>query len=133
MIKTLLKASGIWVAMVVSAILNGLFRQYVLIPGLGESKALPLSGIFLSLFIFTISVISIGSLGKLRKITCFYIGAFWVVLTLIFEVVLGRLISGRSWAEIFEVFNLFEGNLFILVLLTTFLSPWITVKLRKLI
>jgi len=131
--KLLLKTTGIWFIMVISAILNGMFREKILIPELGISKALPLSGIFLSLFVLAITAISIGSLGKQQKITYFYIGAFWVFLTLIFEVVLGRLITGRSWEEILGIFNLLKGNLFILVLVTTFISPWLTAKLRKLI
>ena len=131
--KLLLKTTGIWFIMVISAILNGLFREKILIPELGISKALPLSGIFLSLFVLAITAVSIGSLGKQQKVTYFYIGAFWVFLTLIFEVVLGRLITGRSWEEILGIFSLLKGNLFILVLVTTFISPWLTAKLRKLI
>lgn len=131
--KLILKSTGIWFVMVLAAIINGLFREQIMIPGLGISKALPLSGVFLSLFILAIAAISIGSLGRQNKATYFYIGAFWVILTIIFEVVLGYFITGKSWNEILKIFNILEGNLFILVLTVSFLAPWVTAKLRKII
>ncbi len=133
MIKTILKSSVVWIMMVIAAILNGLFRENVLIPGLGASKALPLSGIFLSLFVLVIIAVSIGIFGKLKVKEYFMIGGFWVVLTLIFEIGLGVIVRSRSLEEIIQLFNIFTGNFFLLVLLTTFFSPWITAKLRKII
>ncbi len=119
--------------MVIAAILNGLFREKILIPGIGASKALFLSGIFLSLFIITIVAVSIGIFGKLRVKEYFMIGGFWVILTLVFEIVLGVVIRARPFEEIIKLFNICTGNLFLLVILTTFFSPWVTAKLRKII
>ncbi len=133
MIKTIIKASGLWLMMVMAAVINGLFRENVLVPGLGVSKALPLSGIFLSLFVFVIAAVSIGIFGKLKKREYFMVGGFWVVMTLIFEVGLGIIVKGKTFEEVIQVFNIREGNLFILVLLVSFFSPWITAKLRKII
>ena len=119
--------------MVIAAILNGLFREEVLIPGLGSSKALLLSGIFLSLFVLVIIAVSIGIFGKLKSKEYFMIGGFWVVLTLIFEVGIDMIVRGMLFGEVIQVFNIFNGNLFSLVLLISFFSPWITAKLRRII
>jgi len=133
MIKTSGKAVGLWLLMVAAAILNALFRENVLAPGLGESRALPMSGVFLSLFILAIVAVSIGVFGKLSRSGYFWLGGFWVGLSLIFEVGLGMVLQGKTFSEVVEVFNVFRGNLFVLVLLTTLLAPWIMAKLRKII
>lgn len=128
-----MKASGVWMMMVIAAVINGLFRENILSPGIGASKALPLSGIFLSLFVFVITAVSIGIFGKLKIKEYFLIGGLWVMLTLMFEVGLGLIIRGRTFGEVMQVFNICRGNLFLLVLVTSFLSPWITARLRKII
>ena len=119
--------------MVIAAILNGLFREEVLIPELGSSKALLLSGIFLSLFVLVIIAVSIGIFGKHKSKEYFMIGGFWVIMTLIFELGLGFIVRGKSFEEVIQIFNVFRGNLFILVLITSFFALWITAKLRKII
>lgn len=133
MIKTGGKAIGVWLLMVAAAILNGLFRENILTPGLGESRALLLSGIFLSLFVLVIVAVSIKNFGILTVPGYLLLGGFWVVLTLVFELGLGLIVQGRSVEEVAQVFNVCRGNLFLLVLLTTFFAPWFMAKLRKLI
>lgn len=57
------------------------------------------------------------------------IGAFWVVLTLGFEVVLGRL-TGVGWTQIFAEYDLAGGGLMPLGLLAMGLTPWLVQRLQ---
>jgi len=59
-----------------------------------------------------------------------FIGVQWVLMTLIFEFVFGHYVAGKSWADILQNFNPLKGNLFIVVLLVTFISPLLVAKIR---
>lgn len=125
----LIKITAIWLLMVVAAIVNGTFRDFVLNKYLPLNVALPLSGVFLSILIGLISTLSMRFIDRKSIVTYLGIGMFWVTLTLVFEYTFG-FAKGMSFSEISQVFNVLEGNLFSLVLLVTLLSP-VTVALLK--
>jgi hypothetical protein len=129
-INLALKASGIWLIMVVMAIVNGVFREKVLLLNFGQNLALPLSGAMLSFFIFLIAYLAAPYFGKNDGNTFIFIGLQWVFMTLLFEFLFGYYVSGKSWQEIFQVFNIFKGNLFIFALVISLCSPFFAAKLR---
>lgn len=132
MISFITKIVSIWLIMVVAAIINGIARDKLLFPVIG-SYALPLSGISLSLLVFIICFFSIDVFNQLNPHSYFIIGLSWVCMTLLFEYLFGHFITGKSWQEINQVFNLARGDLFILVLLITIVAPWVSAKLRQLL
>ncbi len=128
-----LKAIGIWLLILVAAILNGLVRDGILTPLIGPAPALPLSGVTLSLFIFLITWLLIPTLGMHPATVYISVGLFWVALTLSFEYLFGYFVAGKSWDEIIEVLNVTDGNLFIIAVLATAVAPWLTAKMRGII
>jgi len=126
----LLKATGIWLLIVVAAIVNGVLREKVIVPMIGMETALPISGVTLSVVIFLFSLISVSFIGASESKTYLKIGMYWVLLTLLFEFIFGHYVVGKSWAELIQVFNIQKGDLFILVLLVTAFSPWLSVLIR---
>ncbi len=130
MLAILLKATGIWLLIVIAAIINGVIREKLIVPMAGIETALPLSGITLSIIIFLISLISISFIGAMETKTFLAIGVLWVLLTLSFEFLFGHYVVGKSWKEIMQVFNMQKGDLFIVVLFVTALSPWVAAKIR---
>lgn len=126
-----LKATMIWCIIVVFAIANGIFRESFLELYLEESIALPISGITLSIIIFTITFLSFKLIEKNRPLIYLYIGIQWVVMTLLFEFLFGHFVMKKSWQELLQVFHVFEGNLFLLALLTSLFSPIIVSRIRK--
>jgi len=58
------------------------------------------------------------------------IGLLWLVLTLLFEFIFGHFVAGKSWQDIAQVFNVKKGDLFLLVLVVTAISPWLAAKIR---
>jgi hypothetical protein len=133
MMKLLLRATGLWLVLLLTAILNAALREQLFAPWLGKTAALPLSGITLSLLVFGITLISIPRFGNLRSTRYFTIGLVWVVLTLTFEILLGHFLLGLSWRETARVLNVTQGNLFVLVLVVSLLSPWLAARLRGLL
>ena len=130
MISILLKATGIWLLIVVAAIINGLLREKLIAPMVGIETALPISGITLSAVIFVFSLMSVSFIGALQTKSYLFIGLYWVLLTLSFEFLFGHYVAGKSWDEIMQVFNIQKGDLFIVVLFVTAFSPWLSALIR---
>jgi len=130
MLAMLLKATGIWVLIVIAAIINGVIREKLIVPMAGIETALPLSGVTLSIIIFLISLASVSFIGAMETKTFLTIGVLWVLLTLSFEFLFGHYVVGKPWKEIMQVFNMQKGDLFVVVLFVTALSPWVAAKIR---
>ena len=56
-----------------------------------------------------------------------------VVLTLVFEVGLGRLVMDYSWERIMSDYNILRGGLLSIGMVVLLLAPLLTAKLRGLI
>jgi hypothetical protein len=130
MIGIVLKASGIWFLLVITAIVNGLIRENYLVDLAGTKLALPLSGLLLSVLVLLITSLLVPIFGSQDRKTYWGIGLFWVVLTLLFEFIFGHFVFGKSWSEIMQVFNIKNGDLFIFVLFVTAAAPSISAKAR---
>ncbi len=130
MASILIKATGIWLVIVLAAILNGTLREKVLVPMLGASAALPLSGISLAALVFVVSLTFVPFIAASGTRAYVMIGLLWLVLTLLFEFIFGHFVAGKSWQDIAQVFNVKKGDLFLLVLVVTAISPWLAAKIR---
>ena len=132
MLIILLKSTGIWFVIVIAAVLNGLLREKVLVPSIGGELALPASGIILSALVFSIAFVFVPFIGAIEARTYVLVGFWWVVLTLAFEFLFGHFVMGKSWQEIVQVFNIKKGDVFIVVLIVTAVSPWLAARIREL-
>lgn len=128
-----IKSVGIWLLIVFAAIFNGVAREKLLTPLLGSGVSLPLSGVTLSALVLIITYFTLPLIGEVKPGVYLFIGLLWVALTLVFEYVFGYYLAGKPWHEINQVFNLRKGNLFILVLIVSGVSPWIAAKMKHLI
>ena len=130
---TLFKSVGIWALFVVIALLNATLREQLLSPMIGQWLALPLSGILLSALIFLMTLIMVPFLDVNDALGFWLVGALWLLLTLVFEFCVDLYVVGKTWESLLEVFNVLEGDLFAMVLITTAVSPYITAKMRNLV
>jgi hypothetical protein len=130
---TLIKGIGIWLILVLAAVVNGLLREKVLTLFMSPMDALFLSGVILSLLIFIITFFFIPLIGKTTGRTYLAIGLLWVALTFSFEYLFGHFVMKKSWHEINQVFNVKAGNLFVAALFTSGVAPWLAAKIRSLI
>jgi len=126
----ILKIAAIWAAFIPIAILNGLLREKGLVPLLGQRLALPLSGVSCAIFFFLLTYITLPWLGQLRSGRYRLIGIAWLVMTVAFEFLFGRLVARKSWGELLLAYDPTSGNLWLPVLLVVAVSPWLVARLR---
>ena len=125
------KATLIWLLITPLAILNGGLRIYITEPLIGESIALPLSSIILSMLIFALAYFLIPKIGKCKKSEYLIIGAIWFVLTNLFDLVFTILENGTA-SDFVELFDVTTGSLWIVVIIVCFISPLLVARARKL-
>ncbi|WP_120512958.1 hypothetical protein [Photobacterium salinisoli] len=124
-----LKALVIWVGILALAVANGVLRESVLVPRFGMPVALVLSGLLLSVLIIGVAYFTLPWLHISRPLVLFTVGAGWLVLTLVFEFSFG-LWQGKLLSELLEAYTFKGGNIWPVVLATTFFAPYIAAKLR---
>jgi hypothetical protein len=123
--SVLAKAILMWLLLLVVMMGNGVLRVLVLQPRLGESLARQgacLSGIVLILVMTGLFMRRLGPFSRGELLT---IGALWLVLTVAFEFLFGRFVTGASWEALLAEYDLRRGRLWPLVLSTTLIAPWL--------
>ena len=128
--QTLVKAVLVWGAILLVAILNGVLRHTVLVHFLGSTVARALSGVILCLCIVAAATFASPWLGPHRRSPRFLIGALWLALTVVFELTV-TYAQHTSWQQVAGAYTLQGGNLWPLVLLTTFIAPWLGARIRE--
>ena len=108
----------IWVMIIPIAILNGGFREYVLV-NLGV-LARPLSGIILSVCIFIVAYLLVPKIKNCVKRDYIIFGIMWFILK-----------AGDGFAGLLQSYNIFTGNLWLLVVLSALFSPIIVIKIKE--
>lgn len=125
-----LYAVGVWVILVFLAILNAVLREDLISPALGDYAGHVLSSIILSVIIFIVAYLFLRSLSIVfTSQELLLIGFLWLVLTVAFEFLFGHYVMGHSWSTLLSDYNIFEGRIWILVLISTFISPTLAEKL----
>jgi hypothetical protein len=127
-----MRALLIWCALLVIVSINGIAREAVLIPLIGEVAGRALSTLALSAFIVVLTWISIGWIVPRSAREAWAIGVIWVVLTLAFEFLAGHYVFHNPWSRLLEDYNVIRGRIWILVLIITLASPRVCAGLRNL-
>lgn len=126
----ILKGIIVWLVFIVAESLNGTVRILWLVPSLGDILAHQISLITGSILVLTIATLFIRWLQVSRISQLLGIGVLWLLLTVVFEIALGRFILAYSWEQIAADYNLFQGGLMPIDLVFLTLSPLIAGKIR---
>src|SRR5215472_6564249 len=125
-----LRAVGLWALLMAAETLHGLWRVKVLSVWLGDQFARDV-GVFIgSLIILLIAFACIDWIPARDVRTLLLVGSTWVVLTIGYELALGRFAFGRPWSEIAADFDVFRGRLLPFGLLILLFSPLLAARLR---
>lgn len=127
--RVALKALLVWVSILMLAILNGFLREVVLVPMLGSTEGLVMSGLLLSGLIIAVAYVALPWLDARGVVSLLAIGLGWLALTLVFEFSFG-LLQGKPWPVLLEAYTFEDGNIWPVVLLVTALAPWIAARLK---
>ncbi len=120
-----LKSLVVWCLFILAESLNGTIRNLWLIPTLGDRPAHLISFVTGSILILTIATLCIRWLNARSTTQLLRIGLLWLILTLGFEISLGRFGLGYAWERIAADYNLAQGGLMPIGLLLVLLSPLI--------
>lgn len=124
------KAFVLWLVILMLAIINGVFRETLLITVMDKSLGLALSGMLLSVLIIAVAYLTLPWFGRLPAASYAAIGMGWLCLTLVFEFSFGRIIQGKSWPQLVEAYRFQDGNLWPIVLLVIASAPYVAAKIR---
>lgn len=114
---------GVWFLMAGVAVLNGVFRELVIVPRTGDYPGHVVSTALLVLAILAISALYFRSTRiDYREIELVAVGVLWVVLTTGFEFLVGHL-EGTPVEVTLGQYNVLAGQVWILVPLTLFGAP----------
>jgi len=116
-------ASIVWCLFLLMAVVFGLVRDRVLTPRLGDASARRLMTVVLCLFIFLSTGIMVQYWNEATVWTALTVGVSWTAATFVFECAMGRVVMKLSWDEILADYNVCQGRLWPLVLVSTLTAP----------
>ena len=120
-----------WLPLVVIAFVNGTIRQIGFQKALGDLHAHQLSTA-IGITVFGIYIYWLIRRWKLESQSeAIKIGLLWMVLTIAFEFALGRLVLDREWSVLLHDCNLFEGRVWVLVILWVAIAPVLFYRITK--
>lgn len=126
----LLKSFLIWLLFIPLAIVNGMLRDLLIAPTLGDTLGHAISSVSLSLLILGLTVLLVKQLGVETTPWLLIVGAFWLVLTVLFEFTFFVQVMGHPLDELLGEYDLFRGRLWLLVLVTTLFAPLVASRIR---
>lgn len=122
----------VWLVIIFAESLHGTARRFFLEPYVGEFRASQIAVFTGVAIILAIAWASVRWLHARSRSQLLGVGLLWLVLTLGFELLLGRLILGYSWERIGAEYNLLKGGLMPIGLLVLTVSPLVVAKWRGL-
>ena len=125
-----LRGIVVWLVFIVAESLNGTVRTLWLVPALGDLRAHQISFITGSSLVLAIATLFVRWLQASRVSQLIGVGVLWLLLTVVFEIALGRFIFAYSWERIAADYNLLKGGLMPIGLVLLTLSPLIAAKIR---
>ena len=128
----LLRGLAVWLVIVAVESAHGTLRELLLAPLVGDFRARQLSVLTGSLLILGVAYLfarwmEAGSAARLLAV-----GAFWLSLTLLFEIGLGLFVLGYSRERVSSDYDLSRGGLMPFGLLFLALAPLVAARLRDL-
>lgn len=124
------QATGVWFVLVVLAIINGALRNSVYGPVVGnELTAHQISTVTaIVLFLIMMYIFLKWTSAEYTGKDLLVIGGMWLGMTVFFEFIFGHYVMGNPWSRLFHDYNVFEGRVWSLVLLTVLVGPYVVGK-----
>ena len=95
-----LRALAVWVVLMGVEVVHGILRTIFLAPIVGDFRSRQIGVFTGSLLILLIVSLSIRWIGVRNRKSQMVVGLIWLVLTLFFEIGLGRFVIGASWKRV---------------------------------
>jgi hypothetical protein len=119
----LVRALGVWLVILLLAVMNGTLRNTFVSPRVGDQAAHIIATVVLSALVVGLVWRTIRWIGPASRGDALRIGAMWVALTLAFEFLAGHYLFGAPWERLLADYDVVRGRIWPLILLTTFVAP----------
>ena len=124
------KAVLTWVLFVPLAIMNGVIRQAVYRPVVGDLPAHQISTAVASAAFVAVTYATLHTEAACpHDHTLLRVGAGWVAATVLFEFGFGHYVAGNSWKKLLHDYKIAEGRIWPLSLATLLMSPLLVKRL----
>lgn len=123
----------VWLVIILAESLHGTARRFLLEPYVGEFRASQIGVFTGAAIILAITIAFVRWIGVKSASQSLGVGLLWLVLTLGFEFLLGRLVLGYSWERIGAEYNLLKSGLMTLGLMVLAVSPLVAARWRVLV
>jgi hypothetical protein len=126
----LFRAFVVWLVIIAAETVHGVVRELILSPLMGHQRAKQIGVPVGSLIVLVVAWFFVRWIGArtTRQLLC--IGLLWVVLTVLFEIGLGRLVLGLPWDRITEDYDVHRGGYLGFGLAFMALSPLLVARLQ---
>ena len=116
------RAALTWMAIMLVETVLGAGREIFIAPVIGAHRASQIGVLVGSAIVLLITWLCFRWLKADTRKAQVSVGAFWVVLTVVFELSLGRAMN-LSWSRLFSDYNLAQGGFMLLGLGVMFFAP----------
>lgn len=125
-----IRAIAVWLIIMAVESVHGMVRIMAVEPLVGDMRARQISVFTASALILVVTYLTVLWLRVRQSRTLLWVGALWILLTLLFEVLVGRLVLGLSWERILSDYNIRRGGLMPFGLVVMLVAPLIIARLR---
>lgn len=129
--KVFLRAIVVWIVIILAETVHGIARIQILEPSVGEFRARQMAVFSGAAIIFLVTRSLIRWIGANGPFALVAIGLFWMVLTIAFELLIGRFVFGFSWQRIAAEYDITSGSLMPLGLVFLVFCPLLASISRK--
>ncbi|MGL5512785.1 MAG: hypothetical protein ACRDBM_06040 [Sporomusa sp.] len=113
-----------WGILVILAIINGGIREEFMSVHVGEQVGHIISSIILYSVVLLVAYIFVNRVGiEYKPNAMLATGLYWFILTIGFEFIFGHYVAGHSWERLLADYNILNGRIWILVLITVLCAP----------
>lgn len=120
-----LRATIVWLVLLILAIGLGALRETAIAPRLGEQAGHVAGTLMVIAAFVAVTFASVRFIDpKLRPGPLLRVGIGWCLATVAFEFLFGRYVAGHPWSRLLHDYDLAAGRLWVLVLATLLGTPW---------
>ena len=120
-----LRAIEVWLVLSVIEVIHGVARAVLLEPLVGDFRARQIAVFTGSAIVLAVAFLFRKWIGAVTTRECLVTGAIWILLTISFEIFLGKVILDLTWERIASDYDISRGGLMPLGLLAMFVAPLI--------
>lgn len=120
-----------WLPMIFIAIANGFFREKFLTNQLNGLQAHQMSSVSMIVLLGIYVWVLFKRWLPESSNQAIIIGLVWLFLTVIFEFLFGYYVAGHSWEKLLRDYNMFQGRIWVLVLIWITIAPYLVYRLLR--